>query len=214
MPSAFALERGVAIEDRRHRAVSGPVEFVVGSIGDDRGKQVVPLGLVAVPAWLESLRLRTLELDHNRVSTVEADKTLCSMGMVAEVRPAAGLLSALAEAVRAIGIGVLDAVVIENLADAALGPDLPAANACGLHRCAPRDPVAGVDAVDMLLDDVVTAQPDEMVPVVHLILHLGHARLPRAVPDSLRMEVSPGEEQVANESIVNLADGFGVALCM
>src|SRR5208283_5983381 len=94
MPSAFALERGVAIEDRRHRAVSGPVEFVVGSIGDDRGKQVVPLGLVAVPAWLESLRLRTLERDHDRVSAVEADKTLCSMGMVAEVRPAAGLLSA------------------------------------------------------------------------------------------------------------------------
>src|SRR5208337_4188736 len=98
MPSAFALERGVAIEDRRHRAVSGPVEFVVGSIGDDRGKQVVPLGLVAVPAWLESLRLRTLELDHDRVSAVEADKTLCSMGMVAEVRPAARLLPALADA--------------------------------------------------------------------------------------------------------------------
>jgi hypothetical protein len=43
--------------------------------------------------------------------------------MVAEVRPAAGLLPALAEAVRAIGTGVLDAVVIENFADAGLGPD-------------------------------------------------------------------------------------------
>jgi hypothetical protein len=201
-------------EERRHRAVSGPVELVVGSIGDDCGKQVVPLGLVAVPAWLESLRLRTLELDHDRVSAVEADKTLCPMGMVAEVRPAAGLLPALTEAVRAIGIGVLDAVVIENFADAGLGPDLPAANACGLHRCAPRDPVAGVDAVDMLLDNVVAAQPNEVVPVVHLILHLGHARLPRAVPDSLRMEVSPGEEQVANGSVVDLADGFSVALCV
>ena len=67
----------------------------------------------------------------------------------------------------------------ENFADAGLGPDLPAANACGLHRCAPRNPVAGVDAVDMLLDNVVAAQPDEVVSVVHLILHLGHARLLR-----------------------------------
>src|SRR5271166_2141447 len=74
-------------------------------------------------AWLESLRLRTLELDHDRVSAVEANKTLCPVGMVAEARPAAGLLPALAESVRAIGTGVLDAVVIENFADAGLGPD-------------------------------------------------------------------------------------------
>jgi len=92
-------------------------------MGDDCGKQVVPLGLAAVPAWLESLRLRTLELDHDRVSAVAANKTLCPVGMVAEVRPAAGLLSALAEAVRAIGTGVLDAVVIESFADGGLGPD-------------------------------------------------------------------------------------------
>ncbi|MGZ3393273.1 MAG: hypothetical protein ACXWPK_03895, partial [Isosphaeraceae bacterium] len=39
--------------------------------------------------------------------------------------------------------------------------------------------------MDMLLDNMVAAQPDEVVPVVHLILHLGHARLPRAVPESL-----------------------------
>jgi hypothetical protein len=28
------------------------------------------------------------------------------------------------------------------------------------------------------------------------------------------MEVSPGEEQVANESVVDLADDFNVALCV
>ena len=155
-----------------------------------------------------------LSLDHDRVSAVEANKTLCPVGMVAEVRPAAGLLSALAKAVRAIGTGVLDAVVIENFADCRARPGPPAANACGLHRCAPRNPVAGVDAVDMLLDNVVAAQPDEVISVVHLILHLGHARLPGAVPDSLGMEVSPGEEQVANESVVDLADDFNVALCV
>jgi hypothetical protein len=57
-----------------------------------------------------------LSLDHDRVSAVEANKTLCPVDMVAEVRPAAGLLSALAEAVRAIGTGVLDAVVIAKIA--------------------------------------------------------------------------------------------------
>ncbi len=51
-----------------------------------------------------------------------------------------------------------------------------------------------------------------MIPVVHLILHFGHARLPRTVPDSLGVEIRPGEEQVADQSVVNLANGLDVAL--
>ena len=154
-------------------------------------------------------------MDHDRVAALEADNTLSSRGRgEPKFDQQPGCCRHSLKLYEPSAIGVLDTVVIENLADAGLGPDLPAANAGGLHGYAPRDPVAGVDAVDMLLDDVVAAQPDEVVPVIHLILHLGHARLPRAVPDSLGVEVSPGEEQVANESVVDLADGFNVVLGM
>ena len=66
----------------------------------------------------------------------------------------------------------------------------------------------------MLLDEVVATQPYKMIPVVHLILHLGHVRLSRTVPYSLSMEIGPGEQQVANQTVVNLADGLNMALCV
>src|SRR5271166_137943 len=153
MPSGFALERVVASQAISSGALSqiGLHGLVprdeLGGVGccgrgspsaccqrPSRARCRVDLATTAASrsshsVWwpsrpgLESLRLRTLELVHDRVSAVEANKTLCPVGMVTEVRPAAWLLSALAEAVRAIGTGVLDAVVIENFADAGLGPD-------------------------------------------------------------------------------------------
>ena len=68
--------------------------------------------------------------------------------------------------------------------------------------------------MNVLLDVVISTQPDKVIPVVHLILHLGHARLPRAVPDALRIEVGAGEEQVADQSVMNLVDHLHVVPCV
>ena len=38
--------------------------------------------------------------------------------------------------------------------------------------------------MDVLLDDVVAAEPDEMIPVVHLIFHFGHLGLRSTDPNS------------------------------
>ena len=38
------------------------------------------------------------------------------------------------------------------------------------------EPVDHVEIVDVLLDDVVAAEPGEVVPVAHLVVHFGFAR--------------------------------------
>ena len=58
------------------------------------------------------------------------------------------------------------------------GADLPAAHALGLDRVSLLDPVADVDVVDVLLADMVAAEPGEEVPVADLVLQLGEI-LPR-----------------------------------
>ena len=94
---------------------------------------------------------------------------------------AVGDVAALAEHLRAVGVGELDGVVVEDLAEV-LAPiaDLAAAHAVGLDRMGVLDPVADVEVVDVLLADVVAAEPDEVVPVAHLVLHFGLARAARS----------------------------------
>ena len=68
-----------------------------------------------------------------------------------------------------------------------------------------------VEVVDVLLDDVVAAEPVEVVPVAHLVFHFGLLRLarlathrPRAVPVDARAD------DVADRAVVELLDGFDV----
>ena len=44
------------------------------------------------------------------------------------------------------------------------------------------DPVGHVQIVNVLLDDVIAAEPDKVVPVAHLVFHFGLIRLSRAHP--------------------------------
>ena len=54
-------------------------------------------------------------------------------------------------------------MVVEDLADVLPDADLPSAHALGLDRVGvAHDPVADVEVVDVLLDDVVAAEPGEV----------------------------------------------------
>ena len=55
-----------------------------------------------------------------------------------------------------------------------LSRTVAAAHAVGLDRMIVLDPVADVEVVDVLLADVVAAEPDEVIPVAHLVFHFGH----------------------------------------
>ena len=75
-----------------------------------------------------------------------------------------------------LGIRELDGMVVEDLAHVAAHADLPAAHALGFGGMHPDDPVSDVQIVDVLLDDVVAAEPVEVIPVADLVLHFGFAR--------------------------------------
>ena len=63
----------------------------------------------------------------------------------------------------------------------------------------------------MLFADVIAAEPAEVIPVVHLVLHLGHARFARAIPDSATIPIGPQERQVTERAVVNAFDCLHVA---
>ena len=77
-------------QDRRHGAVSGRVDLVVGLAGDHRGDQVIPFGLMSVAAGLEPLRFGAQQVNDHPVVAVEVDIALPPVGMMAEVGPGAG----------------------------------------------------------------------------------------------------------------------------
>ena len=78
------------------------------------------------------------------------------------------------------------------------------------------DPVADVEVVDVLLADVVAAEPAEVVPVVDLVLHFVGSR-PRSWPTRRgcgsrcrAVPVGPQEHELADGAVVDPLDGFDV----
>ena len=89
-----------------------------------------------------------------------------------------GLLPAVAEEPGAVGVLVDDREVVVDVAVLRPGADLPAAHADGLDRVRVlHDPGADVEEVDVLLDVEVAGEPGEVVPVAHLLGHVGPVRL-------------------------------------
>ena len=124
--------------------------------------------------------------------------------MLRERLPAGGDLTAITEHPEAVGIGELDGVVIEDLAHVLAHADLAAAHALGLARMRLHDPVGDVEVVDVLLDDVVAAEPVEVVPVADLVLHFGLARFAGvAALAGGGVEVDAQERQLAELAAVD-----------
>jgi len=61
--------------------------------------------------------------------------------------------------------------MIENLAVVATLTDFDAAHPVGANRRPLFDPIHHVEVMDVLLANMVAAQPDEVVPVAHLVFH-------------------------------------------
>ncbi len=118
----------------------------------------------------------------------------------ADKAPGVRLLAALAIQFCAVLVGELDEVIVVDLADAAVVAAVAASHAVGLDGMIALGPVAHVDIVDVLLDDVIAAKPDEMIPVAHLVLHLGLARLARANPDGSAVPVAAQQCQFRRAS--------------
>ena len=87
---------------------------------------------------------------------------------------------------------------------------LLASHAVGGDRQAVEEPVGDVDVVDVLLADVIATEPVEVVPVVHLKLHLVLVGLAVAVPDAAAVPVNLAADDVADHALANLGQGLAV----
>ena len=65
--------------------------------------------------------------------------------------------------------------------------------------------------MDVLLDDVIAAQPHEVVPVPHLVLHLGILGLAWIHPQAAAVPIDAGGNDVADRAVVQPLDGFDIA---
>ena len=120
-------------------------------------------------------------------------------------------MTALAQERGAIGIGVFEGVVVEDFAVFFLGADLATAHAMSLNRVGVLHPIGDVQVVDVLLGDVIAAQPVEVVPIAHLELELGLPFLARVNPNATVVPVGTDQVDVAESAIVQALHGLQVA---
>src|SRR6202011_3890324 len=104
------------------------------------------------------------------------------------------------EGMDALGVFIIDREVIEDVAEV-LGighASLPAAHADGADRVIAKAPIEHVEVVNVLLDDVVAANPGEVVPVAHLVNEVAPVLLPRPAPEHSLIPVAARADDVAD----------------
>ncbi len=118
-------------------------------------------------------------------------------------------LPALADHGETVRVFVLNREVIEDVTVAFARSSLATAEAgdC-LHRMRAEDPVHDVEIVHVLLNNMIAAEPGEIVPVLELPLDVAPAGLAVDDPDLAAVPVAFGEDDFADRSVVNALDRF------
>ena len=135
------------------------------------------------------------------------------MDSFAYVVPRTLEVPALAIHLCAVGIGVFAERVVKDLRlfGVTVHASFSATHAVALDWVGPLDPAGDIQVVDVLLNDLVSADPVEVVPVVALEGHLRGPRLAVAIPDATTVPVDALQDDVANCTVVKTLDGFDVA---
>src|SRR4051794_24300252 len=110
---------------------------------------------------------------------------------------------------RAVRVFIFDRKVIPDLTGFVVGIELLAgAHTPAFHGMGVHDPVRDVDVVDVLLADVVAAQPDVMIPVADLPLEIS-AAVVAAMPDRTAVHpINASGSHVPDGAIMDALDGF------
>ena len=130
------------------------------------------------------------------------------MGGLGDVVPAAGDVAALAEHLRAVGIGELDEVVVEDLADAAVVADLRS-RPCRWPRPDDRSSTQlQTSRLWTCCSQMLSPQSQaKWYQLSHLVLHLGRRLLRGArIQIAAAVPVGPQEQDVADRAVVDLLD--------
>ena len=132
-------------------------------------KEVVVFLLVGVFALaVEAPRGSVVSVDG---VAVDLGGAFAAVGVFGDAVPATALVAALAEHFGAVSVFEFDAVVVKDFAGVGADANFGASHAVGFDGVAVFEPVDDVKVVDVLFDDVVAANPVEVVPVAHLVFH-------------------------------------------
>src|SRR5262249_29049970 len=161
------------------RAGGGLFAVVDRLAGADGGEHLVVLDLVHVafsclgPAIAPGGRA-TDRIAEDIGRALGAEQVV--LGLSGRIDPVAALMIA-ANVVRVL---VHQGEMVPDVAVLGIGAGLAAADAPAANRqFVAHDPAHGVKPVDGLLDDVVAGKPAVVVPVAHLVLHVGATLLAR-----------------------------------
>jgi hypothetical protein len=113
-------------------------------------------------------------------------------------------MAALTDHPAPIFVFVFNIVVIENLSVIRSFAYESASLSLGSDRVPPFDPVRNVNIVDVLFYDVISAEPIEIVPVAHLILHLCLTRFASPNPHAGTIPVDSRHRNVPYHSILQV----------
>ncbi len=119
-------------------------------------------------------------------------------------------LAALAEHADAVGVFEFDGEVVVDMAIDGGGTGLAPAEAGGADGVGLEDPVDDIEVMDVLFDDVITAEPGEVVPVAELPFDIGPAGFTVDDPDFATVPVGAGFDDIADGAVLEAFDGFEV----
>src|SRR5262249_29494608 len=116
---------------------------------------------------------------------------------------AMGHLPAVAGHPYTAGILVVNSEVVVDVAVDRIDTHLPSAETNGAHRLSAQGPVRTVEIVDVLLHNVVAAQPGEVIPIAHLPLHIAPPFLLGMDPDGSLVPVDARHGDFADSPVLD-----------
>src|SRR5207249_9857686 len=154
-------------------------------------------------------------------ATAHVAETFRSGHMLGNIAPTTIDMAAATEAAGAVRVFKFDGVVIEDFAVVRTFAHLDTAHALGADGVALLDPIDHVEIVNVLFTDVIAAEPDKVIPVAHLIFHLGDFSSvlflefgARVNPRGGAVPVAAHGGNVANRAFLEPFDGFEIAQLM
>src|SRR5947209_6194503 len=131
--------------------------------------------------------------------------------MLGNIWPTTRNLTALAEHAAAVRVFEFNEVMVVNLSMAFGIADLTATHALGADGMRAFDPVADIDVMDVLFDDVVAREPGEIVPVPDLVVHFRFVREPLDAIARTAIPITAHRHNIAQSAILDAFDHFNVA---
>src|SRR5690606_35075692 len=111
-------------------------------------------------------------------------------------------MSALTVNYRSVCISQFNRVVVIYFTMVFTGPPRSASRALNRHRVTTLDPIGYVNLMDMLLHDMVSAKPVEIIPISHLIFHFRLVWLTGTYPDTAAVPIHLSGNNITNSSIL------------